>query len=59
MMGMDWPILSLTTFVPLIGAFAILLIRGTEGEVGAQCPLGSIVYLCCYVTFIRLYLAWF
>ena len=33
MMGMDWPILSLTTFVPLIGAFAILLIRGTEAEV--------------------------
>ena len=33
MMAMDWPLLSLTTFVPLIGAFAILLIRGTEGEV--------------------------
>ena len=33
-MAMDWPILSLTTFVPLIGAFAILLIRGTEAGSG-------------------------
>ncbi|MBP5855530.1 NADH-quinone oxidoreductase subunit M [Marivibrio halodurans] len=33
MSELDWPILSLVTFVPLIGALGILLIRGEEAEV--------------------------
>lgn len=30
---LDWPILSLVTFTPLIGALGILMIRGEEAEV--------------------------
>ena len=33
MSDLDWPILSLVTFVPLIGALGILMIRGEEAEV--------------------------
>ena len=33
MSDLDWPILSLVTFVPLIGALGILLIRGDDEEV--------------------------
>ena len=32
-MTQSWPVLSMTTFFPLIGAIGILMIRGTEEEV--------------------------
>ena len=32
-MTQSWPVLSMTTFFPLIGALGILMIRGTEEEV--------------------------
>ena len=38
----DWPILSLVTFLPLVGCFFILLTRGddaTVGELSLHCPM--------------------
>ncbi len=33
---MDWPVLSTITFLPLLGALFILLIRGDEAAVAAN-----------------------
>ena len=32
----DWPILSTVTFLPLVGVFFILLIRGDERQIAAN-----------------------
>ena len=37
----DWPILSLVTFLPLVGALLILLMRGDDASGAAQHPLTS------------------
>ena len=37
----DWPILSLTTFVPLVGALFILFIRGEKQVVDRNARKGE------------------
>ncbi len=39
----SWPILSVTTFLPLVGALFILLLRGDDEAAQAQRPLGRAV----------------
>ena len=35
-----WPVLSVTTFLPLVGALFIMALRGDSEAVEAQCALG-------------------
>jgi len=42
MSELDWPILSLVTFVPLIGAIGILMIRGDEAEVSRNARFAAL-----------------
>ena len=51
-----WPILSLVTFLPLVGALFILFIRGDAGEVGRNAR--NVALLTSATTFLLSLLIW-
>ena len=49
-MTLDWPLLSLTTFLPTIGAIALLLIPGTQEQIARNARWTALwVSLCTFV----------
>ncbi len=44
-----WPILSVITFLPLVGALFILVVRGDEAVTRAQRTLGRALDHACHV----------
>ncbi len=52
-----WPLLTLTTFLPLVGALFIIFIRGDAGEVGRNAR--NVALLTSVATFLISLLIWF